>query len=405
MVGAVAVVMVLLLTAFTNVSAHSEEGANWSAQAGEKRVALAAFSDVEIEMGTQLLDQDEEEEADVPSTEASAAVAGMARTMEEASALAEDAGEEDPEETEEAEEEENYFENRFLATVVTSALNVREEPDTDSKWVGRLYKDCGGVVLEAGEEWTKIESGSVTGWVSNDYIVTGEEAQALALEDELVLVIEVETEALKVRSEPTTEEDNKIRPIYEGETYPVVSEIEDWVEIEYSAGKTGWVSAEYVSIRYGYEYATSRTEIEAEEAAAKAAAAAKNQKSTTTTTRSATAASVDDATLLACLIQCESGSYEGELAVANVVLNRVHSGSYPNSISGVIYQSGQFGPASSGQLASRIAKGPSSTALRAANDALAGTNNIGSYLHFRSASKADTSAYSSYSIVGGNLFY
>ena len=51
--------------------------------------------------------------------------------------------------------------------------------------------------------------------------------------------------------------------------------------------------------------------------------------------------------LLAALIYCEAGNqpYEGQVAVGAVVMNRVRSGSYPNTISEVIYQSGQFGPA------------------------------------------------------------
>ena len=292
----------------------------------------------------------------------------------------------------------DYFEGQFLTTVTgKTALNVREEPSTDSPWVGKLYAGCGGYVLETGDGWTKIQSGSVTGWVSNDYIVTGEAGREKVLE-ECELVIEVTSDALKVRSAPTTAEENKIRAIYGKETYPVVSERDGWVEIEYSEGKTGWVTAEYVKIRYSYGNAKSRKEIEEEEAA-------KKRVNVKKTTRAAQSASVDDTTLLACLIQCESGSYEGQLAVANVILNRVNSSKYPNSISGVIYAAGQFGPVSSGALARRLEKGPSSTALRAATDALNGTNNIGSFVHFRSARGADVDSYSSYTIVAGNCFY
>lgn len=66
-----------------------------------------------------------------------------------------------------------------------------------------------------------------------------------------------------------------------------------------------------------------------------------------TVQNSAVAASVDDVTLLAALIQCEAGNecYEGQLAVGAVVMNRVRSGRYAGSIYGVIYQAGQFPPA------------------------------------------------------------
>lgn len=60
----------------------------------------------------------------------------------------------------------------------------------------------------------------------------------------------------------------------------------------------------------------------------------------------------EDQKLLASIIFCEAGNqpYEGQVAVGAVIMNRVRSGVYPNSISEVIYQSGQFGPAMTGWL-------------------------------------------------------
>ena len=79
--------------------------------------------------------------------------------------------------------------------------------------------------------------------------------------------------------------------------------------------------------------------------------------------------------LMASIIYCEAGNqpYEGQVAVGAVIMNRVKSGSYPNSIEEVIYQSGQFGPATTGWLNRvRSSKGYSQTALQAAVDALNG---------------------------------
>ena len=66
-----------------------------------------------------------------------------------------------------------------------------------------------------------------------------------------------------------------------------------------------------------------------------------------------------DLELLAALIECEAGGepYEGKLAVGSVVLNRVASSHFPNSVVGVIYQRGQFSPVASGRFANRIGKG------------------------------------------------
>lgn len=89
--------------------------------------------------------------------------------------------------------------------------------------------------------------------------------------------------------------------------------------------------------------------------------------------------------LLASIIYCEAGNqpYEGQVAVGAVIMNRVKSGRYPNSIEEVIYQSGQFGPAATGWLNRvRSSKGYSQTALQAAVDALNGSNPIGNCLYF-----------------------
>lgn len=89
--------------------------------------------------------------------------------------------------------------------------------------------------------------------------------------------------------------------------------------------------------------------------------------------------------LLAALIFCEAGNqpYEGQVAVGAVVMNRVRSGVYPNSISSVIYQSGQFGPAMTGWLDSVLYSGGyTQTAYQAAGDALAGVNPVGDCLYF-----------------------
>ncbi len=425
--------VLLLLTAFSGVNAWNQEGDTGSTGQTEESLtaeeAAAGNQDV-TEPGIQLMSPEEEaaEETTTVQTEETAAETTAAQAEETAAETAdaqtetsaqEPAADETtaaPEETAEdaaaapegetasdessalEQAEIDYFEGQFMVTVTgNTALNVREEPSTESPWVGKMYAGSGGYILEEGDGWTKIESGSVTGWVSNDYILTGDAGREKALEDS-ELVIEVLSDALKVRSAPTTAEENKLRAIYGGETYPVVSVDNGWVEIEYSEEKTGWVAADYVEIRYSYEVAMSKEEIEEAEAARK-------HKDVATTTRSSHAASYDETTLLACLIQCESGSYEGQLAVANVILNRVNSSKFPNTITEVIYAAGQFSPVRSGSLDARLAKGPSSTALQAATDALNGTNNIGDYLYFRSASSADTSSYSSYTIVAGNCFY
>lgn len=89
--------------------------------------------------------------------------------------------------------------------------------------------------------------------------------------------------------------------------------------------------------------------------------------------------------LMASIIFCEAGNqpYEGQVAVGAVIMNRVRSSAYPNSIEAVIYQSGQFGPAGTGWLDRvRSSRGYTAAAMQAANDALAGVNPIGDCLYF-----------------------
>ena len=99
----------------------------------------------------------------------------------------------------------------------------------------------------------------------------------------------------------------------------------------------------------------------------------------------AEAAAQADKELLAALIFCEAGNqpYEGQVAVGAVVMNRVESASYPNTISEVIYQSGQFTPAMTGWLDSvRANAGYTASAMQAAEDALAGRSPGGACLSF-----------------------
>lgn len=129
----------------------------------------------------------------------------------------------------------------------------------------------------------------------------------------------------------------------------------------------------------------------AEKAAQEAAQQAEQEEARQAEARQAAAqpaaqsVSAGDQELLASIIFCEAGNqpYEGQVAVGAVIMNRVRSGVYPNSISDVIYQSGQFGPAMTGWLDSVLLSGGyTDTAMSAAADAIAGTNPIGDCLYF-----------------------
>lgn len=92
-------------------------------------------------------------------------------------------------------------------------------------------------------------------------------------------------------------------------------------------------------------------------------------------------ASTDDVTLLAAIIQCEAyQTYDALLAVATVIMNRVESPRFPNSISGVVYASGQFEPVITGRLQSVLDSGPTSLSIQVAQDAINGAR-LAAYIH------------------------
>lgn len=108
-----------------------------------------------------------------------------------------------------------------------------------------------------------------------------------------------------------------------------------------------------------------------------------------------------DVYLLGAIIQCESDGepYEGKLAVGSVVLNRVKSSYFPNTISGVIYQSGQFSPVASGRLAHRLEAGVNNACLQAAQEVLNGNVTL-SCLYFRR-----NNGIIQGTVIGNHVFY
>lgn len=120
---------------------------------------------------------------------------------------------------------------------------------------------------------------------------------------------------------------------------------------------------------------------------------------------------------LTCIIQAEAGNqpYEGKVAVANVVLNRVDSDRFPNTIKEVIYQNNgvaQFTPTTNGSLAQKLRNYKKMSAQtkacqKAAKDALAGTNYVGDKLFFCrfEQSVADLAGEGNWQKIGDHIFY
>jgi spore germination cell wall hydrolase CwlJ-like protein len=110
-----------------------------------------------------------------------------------------------------------------------------------------------------------------------------------------------------------------------------------------------------------------------------------------------------DRALLANLIYCEAGSepYEGKVAVGAVVINRVLSSVYPDTVVGVIYQNKQFSPVASGRLALALAEDKATAACyQAADEAMKGYSNVGNCVYFRTPIPGLSGIN-----IGGHVFY
>ncbi len=298
--------------------------------------------------------------------------------------------------------DEKDTESTLVMAKVNQYVNIRKEPNQDSEKVGVLYKDCGGDILQRQDSWTKIQSGDVTGWVSDDYLYFGEEAQKEAKEVG-ILTAYSETETLRVRKEASLDS-GVLGLLAMGEAVEAIEEDGDWVSINYE-GETGYVAAEYVKVEFDLDTAESVEAIQAREAAEKEAAraqAAAEREATRKQQKEAVLTSASELNILAALVQCEAGgeSYEGQLAVASVVMNRVRCGVYPNTITDVIYASGQFSPANSTKMSNLALSGNiKASCLQAAQEAINGNCNIGDALHFRRAGNKDGI------IIGNHVFW
>lgn len=284
----------------------------------------------------------------------------------------------------EEDSEEADLKSGLVMADVTNSLNVRAEASEEAEKVGLLYADCGGEILATTEGWTKIKSGNLVGWASNDYLLFGEDAREMA-ESVGRTIATVNTDALRVRKEPDAESgvwglvkrNDTIEALVDETT-------DEWVAIEFE-GEVGYISADYVETEFLVDYGETYEEIKERERKEQ------EEKAKLIANLGAVAVGTTDDVLLAALVYCEAGnqSYEGKLAVAAVVMNRVRSSAYPNTIGGVIYASGQFTPAGNGKVEACVARGVDASCLQAAQEAIAGKTNVGTATHFKRAGKHD----------------
>ncbi|MBQ5951015.1 MAG: cell wall hydrolase [Lachnospiraceae bacterium] len=298
--------------------------------------------------------------------------------------------------------------------VVENSLNMREEGTEEAPVIGHLHRGSAARIVEHGEVWSLVSSGEVTGYVMNDFFVTAEEAEAL-FEEQAPYIAVVTADKLRLREKADT--DSKIlSEVAEGDTFAVEELTEKWVKVRYTARITGWLSLEYAEVREGYAEAVpaaveserkakyDKMEKERERAAYLARIGADKY-----TVRGGYSLSESDIILIAATCDAEAGDgdkcYQNQLAVANVILNRLQLGRWGKTVHSVIYARKQFSVAASGRLQRILDRGPSASSIRAARAAASGVNNIGHYIYFVADFAAKPSKYHTYRFIGDNCFY
>lgn len=168
---------------------------------------------------------------------------------------------------------------------VNNYVNIRSLPSQEGEILGKLYNNSAATVLNTEGEWYQITSGSVTGYVKSEFVVTGSAAAELA-KTVGHRIATVTTETLRVRDDVGL--DAPIQTLVPmGEELEVVEELDGWIKVSMDADVVGYVSADYVSLRTEFVQAESieeekarlaeeeRQRREAEEAARRADEAAR----------------------------------------------------------------------------------------------------------------------------------
>lgn len=170
-----------------------------------------------------------------------------------------------------AAEPENEYADLAIADV-RNYVNVRSGPDTGSSIVGKIYAGAVAQILETvdGEdgEWFRVVSGNVEGYMKSEFFLYGD-AAAEVIDNYVTRYAVVLATRLNVREEPdiTT---RRIGYIDQGERAQILENLGDWIKVQYTESRTGYVAAEYVTVAEEFVYAKTLEEEAAELAAKKA---------------------------------------------------------------------------------------------------------------------------------------
>lgn len=185
--------------------------------------------------------------------------------------------------TEAPTEEETTKEPSFYDTIAMSQVdnyvNVRTAPNTDSEIVGKIYNNCAATIVGVEGDWYKIVSGNCEGYIKAEFFVTGEEAEAVAIQSRNVYA-KVTTPVLNVRAGQGTDSE-LLTQLQEGSKCDVIQYGDGWVYIDVDTDIQGWVSMDYVDISVEFDTAITleeeRAKLEEERRRAEEAARAEEE--------------------------------------------------------------------------------------------------------------------------------
>ena len=152
---------------------------------------------------------------------------------------------------------EGEYLNRAFSNVKNYSY-IRNAPNEESEWTGKLYDDSTVTVLEYRGDWTKIRSGSVEGYVPADALYTGDEAKKRAKDYE-TNVVTVLADVLNVRSGQGTENEILTQVMFKQQYEAAGEPVNGWYPVKVD-GFDGWVCGEYVEAETTFSYAESKQE-------------------------------------------------------------------------------------------------------------------------------------------------
>ncbi|BCN30935.1 C40 family peptidase [Anaeromicropila herbilytica] len=146
------------------------------------------------------------------------------------------------------------YQNLAIAQV-SNYVNIRVKADDNSKILGKLYNNSAATILEEKGEWLKITSGTVTGYIKSEYVVTGDQIKSLAQKVGKRYAV-INTTTLKVREKANlNSEVLTLVPI--DEEFAVTKELDGWVKVSIDNDIKGYIALEYVTLRTEYKEAES----------------------------------------------------------------------------------------------------------------------------------------------------